>query len=146
MTPDLPVRADLEAAGPDTAEREAGVGMDSGAVAAPRRRSGVHHLAFPGRQIHRSRRRCRREGFPRGGGGQNSGPKEGEEPAAGDTHAGIVTVGPVPAAVARALSGSLGSGRVMFARRKVTVAAAPPSPNALMLNLVITPLTGAPPE
>src|SRR3954451_12035834 len=53
---------------------------------------------------------------------------------------GTVTVGPVPTEVATAF---IGSSRLIFARRDVTVAG-PPSPNARMRNLVITPSIGAP--
>ena len=56
---------------------------------------------------------------------------------------GTVTVGPVPAAVASALSALFGSGSVMSASRKVTCAG-PRSPNARMRNFVITPSIGAP--
>ena len=60
--------------------------------------------------------------------------------------AGIVTVGPVPTSRATAVSSLFGSGRLISTSFSVTVAAAPPSPKMRVRNLVITPLTGAPPE
>ena len=57
-----------------------------------------------------------------------------------------VTVGPVPAAVASALSLFGGLARRMSATRKVTVAGVLSSPKARIRNFVITPSTGAPPE
>jgi hypothetical protein len=58
----------------------------------------------------------------------------------------MVTVGPSATSVATAESSFAGSGRLTLARRKVTLAAPPPSPKARMRNIVITPSTGAPAE